>query len=78
MILPADFYENAENWQEYDCPKCKGDFDVFPPQRPGTNVHCCHCGHEWVAPADGQAWLVVPVTEENEFGRVCFSLKDAA
>lgn len=76
MKLPDDFYENESNWQEFDCPKCKVDFDVFPPQRPGAHVHCCHCDHEWLSPAYGQAYLQVPVSEENELGMVCIDAED--
>ena len=76
MKLPDDFYINDDYWQEYDCPRCGGDFDIDPPQRPGTEVHCCHCGHEWLAPAHSQGFAVVPESDDHPSGMEFFSVQD--
>jgi len=43
-----DYYTNENYWQEYDCPTCLQDMDVYPIPRPGTTVRCS-CGTEWKA-----------------------------
>lgn len=68
MQAPADLYTNDNHWQEYECPGCASDFDVFPPQRPGTQMHCSGCGLEWLAPEHSSTYIEVPVTEDNEQG----------
>lgn len=63
----ADYYESEEHWQEYDCPECKGDFDVSPIPRPSAKLSCIHCGtpltvgescNTYTSGADGFAMVI--------------------
>lgn len=45
----SDYYTNMNYWQEYDCAKCGGDFDVYPIPLPNTKVICPQCGHKQIS-----------------------------
>ncbi|CAG9177716.1 hypothetical protein LMG32289_03883 [Cupriavidus pampae] len=48
MKTPADFHTNESYWQEYECPRCGQDLDIYPIPYRGDTIGC-GCGTEWPA-----------------------------